>query len=93
MQTTRREVHSETNAARRQTPVATHVLATAVGVVGGTGRFRWLVAYSCPVTTCRRVHVAHARGDLPAVIERPTACRSGRVALHPVLGRALGGAA
>ncbi|MDP3712573.1 MAG: hypothetical protein Q8R60_08825 [Mycobacteriales bacterium] len=78
---------------RRQTQSATHVLGTATGVVGGTGRHRYVVVYACPVTTCRRVHLAHVRGDLPAVIERPTACKAGRVALHPVVARVLGGAA
>ena len=67
---------------RRQKPAATHVLAECVSVVGGTRRHRWLLIFQCPC--CGSRHVAHGRGDLPPVLERPAACKRGRLAIHPI---------
>jgi hypothetical protein len=67
---------------RRQKPTPTPVLATATGVVGGTGRHRWLLIFRCPC--CGMSHVAHGRGELPPGMERPAACGRGRLLLVPV---------
>ena len=67
--------------ARRQKPPATHVLAETFPVVGGTGRHRWLLIFRCP--WCGQRHVAHGRGDLPLMLDRPAACKRGRLAIHP----------
>lgn len=76
---------------RRKLP-PTPVVATAVGVIGGTGRFRWLLLFRCPA--CGRQHVAHGRGmDLPASLERPAACGRGRLTILPAVGGRLAGAA
>jgi hypothetical protein len=66
---------------RRQKPTPTPVLATATGVIGGTGRHRWLLIFRCPC--CGRTHVAHGRGELPAGMERPAACGRGRLLIVP----------
>lgn len=73
-----------------QKPVATPVIASAHGVVGGTGRHRWLLLFRCPC--CGAHHVAHGRGDLPASLERPAACGRGRLCILPALSR-IGGVA
>jgi len=69
---------------RRQKPAATHVLAECTSVVGGSGRQRTLLIYRCPFEGGAQ-HVAHGRGDLPAVLERPAACRRGQLVLHPIV--------
>jgi len=56
-------------------------MAEAFEVVGGTGRQRTLLVYRCLL--CGQHHVCHGRGELPVSIERPAACRRGRVVLHP----------
>ena len=65
---------------RRQKPAATHHVAECVEVIGGTGRQRTLLLYRCLL--CGATHVCHGRGELPAILERPAACKRGRVALH-----------
>lgn len=72
---------SEGTPRRRQKPTPTPVLASATGVVGGTGRFRWLLIFRCPC--CGRTHVAHGQGELPSGMERPAACGRGRLLIVP----------
>lgn len=64
----------------RQKPVATHVVATAISVIGGTGRHRWLLVIRCLL--CGNQHVCHGRGELPPTIERQAACGRGPLVLH-----------
>jgi len=78
------EVEAKSRPYRRQKPAATHVLAECASVIGGTGRQRTLLIYRCPFEGGVQ-HVAHDRDDLPAVLERPSACRRGQLALHPIV--------
>lgn len=81
------KVNTKRTTQRRPRPAATHVLAECTSVVGGTGRQRTLLIYRCPC--CGAQHLAHGRGDLPVVLERPAACRRGRLALHPIVIKAV----
>lgn len=75
---------------RRQKPATTLVVAHAYGVVGGTGRHRWLLMFRCPC--CGQHHVAHGRGVLPGVLERPAACGRGRLGIIAVTVQRTGAA-
>jgi hypothetical protein len=76
---------------RHQRSDARPTVAEAHGVVGGTGRHRWLLIFRCPC--CGRSHVAHGRGDLPANLERPAACGRGRLLIMPIVIGRMGSAA
>ena len=82
--------HFQNRAARRQKPAATPVIAHAYGVIGGTGRHRWLLLFKCPC--CGQQHVAHGRGELPGVLERPAACGRGRLGIITVTVQRTGAA-
>jgi hypothetical protein len=75
------EANADATPTRRQKPPPTPVLAAATGVIGGTGRHRWLLIFRCPA--CGRTHVAHGRGELPPGMERPAACGRGRLLIVP----------
>lgn len=74
------KVETDSTRRGRQTPTMMHVIATAIPVVGGTGRHRWLLVVRCLL--CGQRHVHHGRGELPPTLQRKAACQRGVLVLH-----------